>query len=146
MGPVGAFLILGGCLAGLMLLLLLATAISLWMQSRIAGAPVSIPKILSLQLKQINPRQAISAASLARRHGLDIPIDSIIAHAKAKGRPGRVVSSLVLAKGAEIPFSWEAAARMDLAGQDPVAFIQGQWPTTPAAAPPVDPANPPHAA
>ncbi|MEM7623760.1 MAG: flotillin-like protein FloA [Planctomycetota bacterium] len=114
-------LIVGGVIAALVLLVLLAVVgnfISLWFQAKLSSATVSIIDLIGMRFRKVDARIIVINRIRAVKAGIEISTAQLETHYLAGGRVPSVVSALIAAKRAKIPLDWDTAASIDLAGRD----------------------------
>ena len=74
-------------LAGIILLYIVFSVLSLWLTGLLAGAPVKMSKLISMRVRGMPCRNILSARVMARAAGLDIGIDRLEKHYLAGGDP-----------------------------------------------------------
>ena len=93
-------------------------AISLWFQSVVSKAPISLIQIIFMRFRKVNPNIIVTARINAKKAGIDITTEQLEAHYMAGGRVVRVVSALIAANKANIALPFDRACAIDLAGRD----------------------------
>jgi uncharacterized protein YqfA (UPF0365 family) len=125
-GSVGWFLILAA-VAGIFLLIafiLLTTYGKLWFQAYMSGADVSLPSLVGMTFRQVNPRVIVTAKVMAAQAGLNIDratgisTSRLEAHFLAGGNVMGVLHAIIAAHRAGIDLDFDRAAAIDLAGRD----------------------------
>ena len=122
--------------AGL-IVIVIAKFFSLWLRAMVSGAPVSIIKLVIMQLRKVPAPTIVNTRIMAVKAGLDISSDELEAHYLAShnqpimGKPASgtyhvesVVKSLISASKAEIALDFKKAAAIDLAGRNVLEAVQ----------------------
>jgi uncharacterized protein YqfA (UPF0365 family) len=116
-----AFFWIGLAVAGLVGLVVIAAFISygsLYIRALLSGCRVSLPNLIGMKLRGVNPSTIVDARIMATKAGLPLATDQLETHYLARGNVLRVVQSLIAASKANIKLSWEKACAIDLAGRD----------------------------
>ena len=92
--------------------------LGLWIAALSSGVRVSIPTLIGMRLRRVNPNDVIRPLITAYKADLDLNLNFMEAHNLAGGDVERVVAALVSADRARIPLTWERATAIDLAGRD----------------------------
>jgi len=93
-------------------------AITLWFQSILSKAHVSLIQIIFMRFRKVNPNIIVTARITAKKAGIDLTTEQLEAHYLAGGRVVRVVSALIAASKANIALPFDRACAIDLAGRD----------------------------
>ena len=114
---------LWGVLAVLLVLFLILFFIifqyfSLWIQALLSGARVSLPGLVMMRLRKVDPKTIVFNRISAKKAGLELSTDQLEAHYLAGGRVTNVTRSMIAADKARIDLPWERATAIDLAGRD----------------------------
>jgi uncharacterized protein YqfA (UPF0365 family) len=91
---------------------------SLWIQALLSGARVSLPGLIMMRLRKVDPKTIVFNRISAKKAGLDLSTDQLEAHYLAGGRVTNVTRSMIAADKARIDLPWERATAIDLAGRD----------------------------
>lgn len=109
-------------LAALIFFAVFARYLGLWVQCKFTGARISLPDLVMMSLRRVNPTLIVRSLIMAVQAGLlrDYPITrrQMEAHNLAGGNVPNVTKALIAAHRASIPLDWETAAAIDLAGRD----------------------------
>ncbi|MGC1275494.1 MAG: flotillin-like protein FloA [Planctomycetaceae bacterium] len=109
-------------LAALVFFAVFARYLGLWVQCKFTGARISLPDLVMMSLRRVNPTIIVRSLIMAVQAGLlrDYPITrrQMEAHNLAGGNVPNVIKALIAAHRASIPLDWETAAAIDLAGRD----------------------------
>jgi uncharacterized protein YqfA (UPF0365 family) len=97
---------------------LIGSNFMLWIQSVASNATVSLPSIVFMRIRKVNPQVIVTARITAKKAGLDISADKLEAHFLAGGHVVRVTNALIAANKAGIPLNFDRACAIDLAGRD----------------------------
>ncbi len=103
---------------------LIGSALVLWIQALASNAPVSLPAIVFMRIRKVNPTTIVTARVTSKKAGIDIPTDKLEAHYMAGGHVLRVVNALIAANKANIPLGFDRACAIDLAGRDVLDAVQ----------------------
>ncbi len=109
------FLIVGGVLISLVLLLILMKFFGIWIRARVANTPVSILTLVAMWLRKVPPSLIVDARITAAKAGLEYNTDQLEAHYMAGGSVDHVVLALIAADKAGIPLTFDRACAIDLA-------------------------------
>ncbi|QDT39133.1 flotillin-like protein FloA [Stratiformator vulcanicus] len=119
------FIWIGGIFVFLVVLFIFAVFaryFGLWIQCKFTGAKVSLPDLVMMSLRKVNPTIIVRSLIMAVQAGLlrDYPLTrrQLEAHYLAGGNVPNVVRSLIAAHRAQIDLNWDTAAAIDLAGRD----------------------------
>jgi len=120
-----------------LIVIVIAKFFSLWLRAMVSGAPVSMVKLVIMQLRKVPASVIVNVRIMAVKAGLDISSDELEAHYLASdGQPimGKlasgtyhvesVVKSLISASKAEIALDFKKAAAIDLAGRNVLEAVQ----------------------
>ncbi|UCD76913.1 MAG: flotillin-like protein FloA [Phycisphaerales bacterium] len=102
----------------LIILAIIGQYISLWLQAWLSGARVSLPGLVMMRLRKVDPKTIVFNRISAKKAGLDLSTDQLEAHYLAGGRVTNVTRSMIAADKARIDLPWERATAIDLAGRD----------------------------
>ena len=102
----------------LFLFILVGNVLSLWLQAWISDASVSIPELIGMRLRKVDPRVIVLSRIRAVKAGLDITTAQLETHYLSGGRVPTVVSALIAADSAKINLPYDTARAIDLAGRD----------------------------
>lgn len=121
-------LIIGIVVVGLIVLLVLVAVVgsffSLYIQAIASGAKVSIIDLIGMRLRGINAAAIVNARIQSMRAGLDISTQEMESHALARGDVQRVINAMIAATKASIDLTWRTATAIDLAGRDILDAVQ----------------------
>lgn len=110
------------CLGLLIFIGIFASYISLWIQSYFSGAGVSLPAIIFMRIRKVNPSVIVRSKIMAVQAGItdSYPISTraLEAHYLAGGNVPNVIRALIAAHRAKIDLDWQTAQAIDLAGRD----------------------------
>jgi uncharacterized protein YqfA (UPF0365 family) len=87
----------------------------LWIRAHIAGAPVSLGKMVGMRLRKVPVGYIVDNRITAVKAGLEIPSDPLEAHYLAGGSVDQVVLALIAADKAGISLDFNRACAIDLA-------------------------------
>ncbi len=124
--PTGVWIAVG-IVGGVILLILFFAAfrfLNLWLQALVSGASVSLPNIIFMRLRKVDPYIIVFSRIRAVKAGLDISTNQLENHFLAGGRVTNVVSALIAARAAKIELPWNVATAIDLAGRDILEAVQ----------------------
>ncbi len=125
-GSLGWYLILAAVLGILLLIafIIMTTYGKLWFQAYMSGADVSLPSLIGMTFRQVNPRVIVTAKVMAAQAGLNIDraigisTSRLEAHFLAGGNVMGVLHAIIAAHRAGIDLDFDRAAAIDLAGRD----------------------------
>jgi uncharacterized protein YqfA (UPF0365 family) len=118
----GLIAVLG--IAGIILLFIVGSYISLWVQAWLSGARVSLIGLVMMKLRKVDPKTIVFNRISAKKAGLDLSTDWLESHYLAGGRVTNVVRAMIAADKARIDLPWERATAIDLAGRDVLGAVQ----------------------
>lgn len=123
------WMIFGGIgVAVLMLLaflIVVAKYFDIWVRAFFSRARVSLPSLIFMSLRKVNPRMIVDCKIMAVQAGLrGISTQGLEAHYLAGGNVRRVIQSLIVAHRANIELDWDTAAAIDLAGRNVLEAVQ----------------------
>ena len=99
-----------------------ARFISLYIQCWMTGADISLPHLVMMTIRKVNPAIIVRAKIIAVQAGLtevyQISTRDLESHYLAGGNVPNVIRALVAAKKANIDLDWQTAQAIDLAGRD----------------------------
>ncbi|MCA8996891.1 MAG: flotillin-like protein FloA [Planctomycetaceae bacterium] len=118
--------IIGGVIIGVIVLLILmavlARYIGLYVQCVMTGASISLPNLVMMSIRKVNPTVIVRSKIMAVQAGLNdvypITTRALEAHYLAGGNVPNVIRALVAAHRAGIDMDWQVAQAIDLAGRD----------------------------
>lgn len=103
---------------------------NLWLQSYMAGADITLPSLIGMGFRQVNPRLIVKAKIMAAQAGLNISrrtgisTQRVEAHYLAGGNVMGVINAIIAAHRAGIDLDFDRAAAIDLAGRDVLDAVQ----------------------
>ena len=112
----------------LLLLLLILTSfftfiyyvpLNIWSQSISAGVYVSLFKIIKMRAARVPARIIVDSLISARKSGIKLSVDRLSDHFLTGGHVPSVIKALISAKNMNMALSFDEAAKIDLAGEDP---------------------------
>ena len=98
--------------------------VRVWIAAAFSGARVSIPTLIAMRLRRVNPAIIVNARISAMKAGLAVTTDDLESHYLAGGHVIAVVNALISASKANIPLNFNKAAAIDLAGRDVFQAVQ----------------------
>lgn len=110
--------------AGLVLVLFIGSALSLWVQALISGARVGLLNIVFMRFRKVPPALIVNSKIMAVKAGLDISTDALESHYLAGGNVMRVVQALIAADKANIKLDFNRSVAIDLAGRNVLEAVQ----------------------
>jgi len=110
--------------ATIIIIYIVGTAISLWVQALVSGAKVGLLNIVFMKFRKIPPKLVVETKIMAVKAGLQIPTDFLESHFLAGGNLSRVVQALIAADKANIKLEYNEAAAIDLAGRNVLEAVQ----------------------
>jgi uncharacterized protein YqfA (UPF0365 family) len=113
-----------GAIIVALFVLLYFVPLGLWIAAISSGVKVSIPTLIGMRLRRVSPAGVVRPLITAHKAGLDLNLNFMEAHFLAGGNVDRVVQALVSADRANIPWPWERATAIDLAGRDVLEAVQ----------------------
>jgi uncharacterized protein YqfA (UPF0365 family) len=113
-----------GLIIFVVLLAVVGSFFSLYIQAIASGARVSIIDLIGMRLRGINAAAIVNARIQSMRAGLDISTQEMESHALARGDVQRVINAMIAATKASIDLTWRTATAIDLAGRDILDAVQ----------------------
>ena len=111
-----------GAIFILILMAVLARYFGLWIQCKMTGAKISLPNLVMMSIRKVNPGVIVRSKIMAVQAGLtdhyDISTQALEAHYLAGGNVPNVIRALIAAQRADIDMDWQVAQAIDLAGRD----------------------------
>ncbi len=101
-----------------------AIPVRLWIEAVFAGVKVSIPELIGMRLRKVNPAGVVRPLIAATKAGLNLNTRQLEAHYLAGGHVDRVVKALISADKATLGLGFEQAAAIDLAGRDVLEAVK----------------------
>ncbi len=101
-----------------------AIPVRLWIEAVFAGVKVSIPELIGMRLRKVNPAGVVRPLIAATKAGLNLNTRQLEAHYLAGGHVDRVVTALISADKATLGLGFEQAAAIDLAGRDVLEAVK----------------------
>lgn len=120
---VGSLAILILALVGVMVFFYFVP-IRVWIAGAFSGARTSIPTLIAMRLRRVNPAVIVNARISAMKAGIPVTTDDLESHFLAGGNIVAVVNALISASKANIPLNFNKAAAIDLAGRDVLQAVQ----------------------
>ena len=107
-----------------------------WRRARRARVGLSLLRVSMLRVRPpfgTSLEEVVDCLIRCKAAGMDVPIRSVLEHARPGGRIGKVADGLVIARELGLHLDWRHAAAMDLIGRD---CLEGaRKPGTPVEAP-----------
>lgn len=108
--------------AALVFIAVFARYFSLWIQSKMTRAGISLPHLVMMSIRKVNPTVIVRAKIMAVQAGITdaYPISArdLESHYLAGGNVPNVIRALIAAHRANIDLDWQTAQAIDLAGRD----------------------------
>jgi hypothetical protein len=98
--------------------------IRLYVQAFLSNAHVSLPEILFMRLRTVDPRVIVYNRVQSVKNNLDISTTQLENHYLAGGHVTNVVKAMIAARAARIDLPWNVATAIDLAGRDILDAVQ----------------------
>jgi len=98
--------------------------LKLWVAAMFSGARISIPDLVAMRLRRVNPSIVVNARISAIKAGLQIEANMLESHYLAGGNVIAVVNALISSSKANIDLDFNKAAAIDLAGRDVLEAVQ----------------------
>ena len=111
--PIVLIVILG--VAALIIAGIIFSFFSVWLRSRLAGAPVSMLNLVAMRLRQVPYALIVDVRIRATKAGIEMTIDEVEAQFLAGGNVLACVHALIAAKKAGIELDWSRTCAIDLA-------------------------------
>ena len=106
---------IGLAILGIAILWMVMTFFSVWLRALLAGAHVSMLKLLAMRLRQVPYSMVVDNYITATKAGLTLQLDSMEAHFLAEGNLQQTVQALIAADKAGLSLDWARACAIDLA-------------------------------
>ncbi|MFP3959953.1 MAG: flotillin-like protein FloA [Spirochaetaceae bacterium] len=110
------YVVLG--LVALGFLFLFVKFFGLWFRALLSGAPVGLPRLIGMWLRNVSPATIVDSRIILVKAGIPMDSELLETHYLARGDVRRVSQALVAANKASIPLNFQRAAAIDLAGRD----------------------------
>ena len=94
------------------------TSLPLWFESKVAGTPISLWRLLVISFEKLDARQLFETLKILRKAGVRVECTELEAHLLAGGDLTRVCQAAVAVDKAGLSFGFQDIARFDLAGRD----------------------------
>ena len=94
----------------------------LWFRAHVKDCPVSLGQMLSMTLNGADASRIVNAYVDAYLAGLEVSLDALEKHDRARGHVRRVVRSMIRAQETGTNLSFDEARTLDLQGK---AFSEG---------------------
>ena len=98
--------------------------VGLWISALASGVHVSIPTLVGMKIRRVQPKRLVYPMIKANKAGLKLTISQLETHFLAGGNIDRVINALIAAQRANIDLPFEKACAIDLAGRDVFAAVQ----------------------
>ena len=99
--------------------------VRLYVGAKVGGAPVSMPELIGMKLRGVDPATVVVSRVMAAREGIDVSTTELQTLALAGGNVTRVVNALVIARRGNVDLPWVKATSIELAGWDVLAAARG---------------------
>ena len=98
--------------------------LGLWISALASGVHVSIPTLVGMKIRRVQPKRLVYPMIKANKAGLKLTIGQLETHFLAGGNVDRVINALIAAQRANIDLPFEKACAIDLAGRDVFEAVQ----------------------
>ena len=98
--------------------------VGLWISALASGVHVSIPTLVGMKIRRVQPKRLVYPMIKANKAGLKLTISQLETHFLAGGNIDRVINALIAAQRANIDLPYEKACAIDLAGRDVFEAVQ----------------------
>ena len=98
--------------------------VGLWISALASGVHVSIPTLVGMKIRRVQPKRLVYPMIKANKAGLKLTISQLETHFLAGGNIDRVINALIAAQRANIDLPFEKACAIDLAGRDVFEAVQ----------------------
>ncbi len=116
--------ILLGSLALFALGVMVFTVFGPWLRARLGGAPVGWWRMCGMAMRRLDLGAIVNVYIVAKRTGVNAPLDGIESHVLAGGNINRVMVAAAAARKADVDLPFRIAAAFDLSGRDVVKTVQ----------------------
>ena len=96
---------------------------NLWLQAKATGIPISLLDMLLMRLRRVDPAQIVNCTVSLAKAGVDVDPGDLETHVLAGGNLGAVTDAVIAAEKADLGFSFQMVAAIDLAGRDVVDAV-----------------------
>ena len=107
-----------GILFALIIFFVLINFFNLWLQAKVAGAPVSLINLIFMRFRKVPPSLIVNARITAMKAGIPFTTDQLEAHYLSGGDVNNVVLALIAANKAKLSLNFDDACAIDLATKD----------------------------
>jgi uncharacterized protein YqfA (UPF0365 family) len=121
---IGMWLLIALLALLLVLILILFKFVNLWIQAVMTRTKVSLPQLVGMWLRKVNPTVIVRSMISANQAGIPLETRQLEAHYLAGGDVPRVVNSLIAADRANLGLDFRMATAIDLAGRDVLDAVQ----------------------
>lgn len=115
------------CIVALLLLILFIFAlqfINLYIQALLSGARVTLPSLIGMKLRKVDPKTIVYSRIKSVKAGINISTNELETHYLSGGRVPSVINALIAANRARIELPFDTACAIDLAGRDILDAVQ----------------------
>ena len=119
------FTVLGLAIVVLMLAISHYCSISLWINAKAVGVNISLFQLFLMRIHKVPQSEIVGCMVQAHKANLkEVTLEKLEAHYFAGGNIERVVHAMIHASNANIAFSYETAAAIDLSGKDVIQTVK----------------------
>lgn len=127
-GPLFWIIVGAVVLALFVFVMVLARYFGLWIQCKMSRAGISLPNLIMMSIRKVNPSVIVRSKIIAVQAGLTenypISTQALEAHYLAGGNVQNVIRALVASHRAGIDMDWQVAQAIDLAGRDVLEAVR----------------------
>lgn len=85
-----------------------------WLQAKIAGVPLSLPDLVGMTFRRVNPRPVVQALILTHQAGIELPLhDAQMAYLHGANLP-KIAQAMVRAKHEDLRVTFQELVDADL--------------------------------
>ncbi|MFW5803201.1 MAG: flotillin-like FloA family protein [Verrucomicrobiota bacterium] len=123
-----ALIILAIIIAALLLIVgfVLATFLPLWINAKASGLNVTIPEMMLMKIRRVDPRRIVNAMITLTKSGIDISAKDVETFYLTGGNLGAVTEAAIAADKAGLEIDFHRMAAIDLAGRDVVDAVESR--------------------
>jgi uncharacterized protein YqfA (UPF0365 family) len=117
------FIVVGAAVMLLIFMAVFARYFGLWIQCKMTRAGISLPNLVMMSIRKVNPTVIVRSKIMAVQTGLTdenptLTTRALEAHYLAGGDVPKVIRALVASHRARLDMDWQVAQAIDLAGRD----------------------------
>ncbi len=90
----------------------------IWFRAKVKGIPVPLERMVRMTFRGVSAFKVVNAYVDAKLAGLDIALDDLEAHDRARGNVRKIVRGMIAAKNEGLELSFGEARVLDLLGKE----------------------------